>query len=154
MWLFPLLVVASHVGVGLVYRCSNLHVGDIEDCTIFLKTFDTCCESSVDVTPSQAFFLRKRRELGPLCRPLPSWICIDTVTLCPGVVDPESPISSYLFHTGADFPHDAGHKPLLQRHTGEGNGLHSTSSGTCKTPDPSGEWLPSNTWMVYENGCR
>ena len=55
-----------YVGMGLVYRCSNLHVGDIKDCTIFLKTF-ACCESSVDVAPSQAFFLRKRRELGPLC---------------------------------------------------------------------------------------
>ena len=113
-----------YVGVGLVYRCSNLHIGDIEDCTIFLKTFFACCESSVDVVPSQAFFLRKRRELGPLCPPLPSWICIDTITLCPGVVNLErAHISSYLFYT---VPHDAGYQPSLRRHTGEGNGLHST----------------------------
>ena len=78
-----------YVGVGLVYQCSNLHVGDIEDCTIFLKTFFARCESSVNMAPSQAFFLRERRELGPLCQPLPLWICVDTVTLCPGVVDPE-----------------------------------------------------------------
>ena len=78
-----------YVGVGLVYRCSNLHIGNIEDCTIFLKTFFTRCESSVDMAPSQAFFLRERRELGPFCQPLPSWICINTITLCPGVVDPE-----------------------------------------------------------------
>ena len=75
-----------YVGVGLEYQCSNLHIWDIKDCTIFLKTFFTHCESSVDVAPSQAFFLRKRRELGPLCRPLPSWICVNTITLCPGVV--------------------------------------------------------------------
>ena len=56
-----------YVGVGVVYQCSNLHVGDIKDCTIFWKTFFTHCESSVNVVPSQAFFLRKRRELGPLC---------------------------------------------------------------------------------------
>ena len=73
-----------YVGVGLVYRCSSLHVGDTEDCTFFAH-----CESSVDVAPSQAFFLRKRRELGPLCQPLPLWVCVNTVTLCPGVVDPE-----------------------------------------------------------------
>ena len=57
----------TYVGVGFVYRCSNLHVGGIEDCTIFLKTFVAHRESSVDVVPSQAFFLRKRRELVPLC---------------------------------------------------------------------------------------
>ena len=56
-----------YVGVGLVYQCSSLHVGDIEECTIFLKTFFAHCESSVNLVPSQAFFLRKRRELGPLC---------------------------------------------------------------------------------------
>ena len=28
-----------YVGVGMVYQCSSLHIGDIEDCTIFLKTF-------------------------------------------------------------------------------------------------------------------
>ena len=78
-----------YVGVGIVYQCSSLHIGDIEDCTIFLKTFFACCEGSVDVTLSQAFFLRKRRELGPWCQPLPLWISVDTVTLCPGVVDPE-----------------------------------------------------------------
>ena len=89
----------SYVGVGTVYRCSSLHIGDIEDCTIFLKTFFTCCESSVNVAPSQAFFLRKRRELGPLCRPLPSWICIDTVTLCPGVVDQEGAQSRAIYST-------------------------------------------------------
>ena len=56
-----------HVGVGVVFQCSSLHVGDIEDCTIFLKTFFAHCESSVNGAPSQAFFLRKRREMGPLC---------------------------------------------------------------------------------------
>ena len=78
-----------YVGVGLIYRSPSLYVGTNEDCTIFLKAFFTCCESSIDVTPSQAFFLRKRRELGPLCCPMLSWICVNTVTPCPGVIDPE-----------------------------------------------------------------
>ena len=90
-----------YVGVGVVYQCSSLHVGDIEDCTIFLKTFFACCESSIDVAPSQAFFLRKRRELGPLHQPLPSWICINTITLCPGVVDPEGAQSQAIYSTQA-----------------------------------------------------
>ena len=37
-----------------------------------------------------------------------------------------SPIWSYLFYTEADFLHDVGYKPSLQRHPGEGNRLHST----------------------------
>ena len=49
-----------YVSVGLLYQSSNLHVGSIEDCTIFLKAFFACCKRSVDVAPSQAFFLRKR----------------------------------------------------------------------------------------------
>ena len=85
-----------YVGVGIVYQCSSLHVGDIKDCTIFLKTFFARCESSVIMAPSQAFFLRKRRELGPLCQPLPLWICVNTVTLCLGVVDPEGAQSQTL----------------------------------------------------------
>ena len=56
-----------YIGVGLLYRSSNLHVGSIKDCTIFLKAFFAHCKSSVDVPPSQAFFLCKGWELGPLC---------------------------------------------------------------------------------------
>ena len=67
-----------YIGVGLVYRSPSLYVGTNEDCTIFLKAFFTHCESSIDVAPSQAFFLRKRRELGPLGHPMPPWICVDT----------------------------------------------------------------------------
>ena len=78
-----------YVRVGLIYQSPSLYVGTNEDCTIFLKAFFTHCESSVYVTPSQAFFLRKRRELGPLCCPMPSWICVNTSTPCPGVIDPE-----------------------------------------------------------------
>ena len=51
------------------------------------------------MAPSQAFFLRKRRELGPLCQPLPSWICVNTITLCPGVVDPEGAQSQAIYST-------------------------------------------------------
>ena len=79
----------TYIGVGLIYQSPSLYVGTNEDCTIFLKAFLAHCESSVDVTLSQAFFLRKRRELGPLCCPMLSWICVDTVTPCPGMIDPE-----------------------------------------------------------------
>ena len=102
-----------YVGVGLVYRCSNLHIGNIKDCTIFLKTFFTRCESSVHVAPSQAFFLRKSRELGPVStlafvdlhryRHTMSWCCGPR----------ESSILSYLLLTDADFLHDAGYQPSL-----------------------------------------
>ena len=78
-----------YIRVGLIYQSPSLYVGTNEDCTIFLKAFFIHCESSIDVAPSQAFFLRKRRELGPPCCPMPSWICINTVTLCPGVINPE-----------------------------------------------------------------
>ena len=41
------------------------------------------------VAPSQAYFLCKRRGVGPLCCPMPSWICVDTLIPSPGVVDKE-----------------------------------------------------------------
>ena len=115
-----------HVGVGVVYQCSSLHIGDIEDCTIFLKTFFAHCESSVDMVPSQAFFLRKRR-VGSLVLTLAlvnlRRYC-HTMSWCGG---PRGiPIPSYLFYTGTDFPHDVGYQPSLRRHPGEGDGLHST----------------------------
>ena len=78
-----------YVRVGLIYRSPSLFVGTNEDCTIFLKAFFAHCESSVNITLSQAFFLQKRRGVGPLCHPMPSWICVDSVTLCPAVIDPE-----------------------------------------------------------------
>ena len=78
-----------YIIVGLIYQFPYLYVGTNEDCTIFLKAFFTHCESSMDVAPSQAFFLRKRRELEPLCHPMPSWICVNIVTACPGVINPE-----------------------------------------------------------------
>ena len=78
-----------YVGVTLIYQSPSLIFGTNEDCTIFLKAFFAHCESSVNVAPSQAFFLQKRREVGPLCHPMPSWMCVDTVMLCSGVINPE-----------------------------------------------------------------
>ena len=75
--------------LGLFIDPLPSYVGTNEDCTIFLKAFFAHCESSIDVAPSQAFFLRKRRELGPLCHRMPSWICVNTVTPCSGVINPE-----------------------------------------------------------------
>ena len=102
-----------YVGVGIVYRCSSLHVGDIEYCTIFLKTFLACCESSVNMAPSQAFFLRKRR-VGSLVSTL---ALVDLHRYCHTMSwfgGPRgSPILSYLFYTGTDFLHDVGYQPSL-----------------------------------------
>ena len=38
---------------------------------------------------SQAYFLQKRRGVSPLCYPMPTWICVDSIILCPGVIDKE-----------------------------------------------------------------
>ena len=46
-----------YVRVRLVYQSPSLFIGTNEDCTIFLKAFFAHCESSVDVAPSQVFFL-------------------------------------------------------------------------------------------------
>ena len=31
----------------------------------------------------------KEEGCGPLCHPMPSWICVDTLIPCPGIVDKE-----------------------------------------------------------------
>ena len=41
------------------------------------------------MAPSQAYFLRKRMGVGPLCHPMPTWICVDSIIPCPGVIDKE-----------------------------------------------------------------
>ena len=51
--------------------------------------------SSIDVKvklmwpPSQAYFLQKRRGVGPLCHSVPTWICVNSIIPCPGVIDKE-----------------------------------------------------------------
>ena len=45
--------------------------------------------SSIDV--SQAYFLQKRRGVGPLCHSMPTWICVDSIGPCPGVIGKEGP---------------------------------------------------------------
>ena len=45
--------------------------------------------SLIDVKVKLMVPLKKRRGVGPLCCPLPSWICVDTIIPCPGVVDKE-----------------------------------------------------------------
>ena len=61
-----------YIRVRLIYQSPSLFVGTNEDCTIFLKAFFVHCESSVNISPSQAFFLQKRRGVGLLCHPMPS----------------------------------------------------------------------------------
>ena len=78
-----------YVGVGLIYKPHGLFAGNINRCATFLRTFFNRCESEIDVAPSQAYFLQKRRGVEPLCCPMPSWICVNTLIPCPGVVDKE-----------------------------------------------------------------
>ena len=60
------------VGVGLVHKPHGLFAGNVKRCTTFLRTFFDRCESD-----------RKRRGVGPLCHPMPTWICIDSIIPCP-----------------------------------------------------------------------
>ena len=78
----------TYVGVGLIYKPYGLFAGNVQRCTTFLRTFFDS-ESEIDVAPSQAYFLQKRRGMGPLCHPMPSWICFDSIIPCPGVIDKE-----------------------------------------------------------------
>ena len=78
-----------YVGVCLVYKLHNLFAGNIKKCATFFRTFFDRCESEIDVAPNQAYFLQKRRGVRPLCHPMPSWICVDTVIPCPGVINKE-----------------------------------------------------------------
>ena len=78
-----------YVGVGLVYKSHNLFTGNTNKCAMFLRTFFDRCESEIEVAPSQAYFLWKRKGVGPLCHPMPSWIYVDIIISCPGVIDKE-----------------------------------------------------------------
>ena len=87
----PMVKGAMHyVRVGLVYKPHCLFAGNVERCATFLRTFFDQCESEIDVAPSQAYFLQNRRGVGPLCCPMPSWICVNTLIPCLGVVDKEA----------------------------------------------------------------
>ena len=81
--------VMHYVRVGLIYKPHGLFAGNVERCATFIRTFYNRCESEINVALSQAYFLQKRRGMGPLCCPMPSWICVDTFIPCPGVVDKE-----------------------------------------------------------------
>ena len=78
-----------YIGVGLIHKTHGLFAGNIKRCATFLRTFFDRCESEIDVAPSQAYFHHKRRGVGPLCCPMLSWICVNTLIPCPGVVNKE-----------------------------------------------------------------
>ena len=78
-----------YIRVGLVYKPYGLFAGNVKKCATFLRTFFGRCESEINVAPSQVHFLQKRRSVEPLCHLMPSWICVDTIIPCPGVVDKE-----------------------------------------------------------------
>ena len=78
-----------YIRVSLIYKPHGLFAGNIKRCATFIRTFFDRCESEINVAPSQACFLQKRRGVGPLCHPMLSWICVDTLIPCPGMVDKE-----------------------------------------------------------------
>ena len=79
----------TSVGVGLIYKPHGLFAAGVERCATFLRTFFNRCESEINMAPSQAYFLQKRRGMGPLFCPIPTWIFVDSITLCPEVIDKE-----------------------------------------------------------------
>ena len=79
----------TYIGVGLIQKPRGLFAGNVEKCATYLRTFFDRCESEIDVALSQAYFLRKRMGVVPLCHPMPSWICVDSIIPCPGVIDKE-----------------------------------------------------------------
>ena len=79
----------TYIGVSLIYKPHGLFAGGVERCATFLRTVFDRCKSEVNVAPSQAYFLQKRRGVSPLCHPMPTWICVDSITPCPGVIDKE-----------------------------------------------------------------
>ena len=79
----------TFIGVGLIYKPHGLFAGGVERCATFLRTFFNRCVSEVDVAPSPAYFLQKRRGVSPLCHSMPTWICVDSIIPCPDVIDKE-----------------------------------------------------------------
>ena len=51
--------------VGLVYKPHSLFARNVKKCATFLRTFFDRCESKIDVTPSQVYFLQNRRVWDP-----------------------------------------------------------------------------------------
>ena len=76
-----------YVRVGLIYKPHGLFAGNVKRYATLLKTFFSRCESKINVAPSQAYFFQKRKGVGSLCHPMQSWICVNTLISCPGVVD-------------------------------------------------------------------
>ena len=79
----------TYVTVGLIYKPHGLFAGNVKRCATFPRAFFDRCESEIDVAPSQAYFLQKKRGVGPHCHPMLSWICVDSIIPCPGVIDKE-----------------------------------------------------------------
>ena len=77
----------TYVRVGFIYKPHGVFAGDVKRCTTFLRTFFNRCESEIDVAPRQTYFLQKRRGVGPLCHPMPTWICVNFIVPCPGVIN-------------------------------------------------------------------
>ena len=117
-----------YIRVGLIYKPHGLFAGYVKRCATFLRTFFNRCESEIDVAPSQSYFLYKRRGVEPLCCPMPSWICVNTLIPCPGVVDKEGADCDHWcsFFANNHFQNDDHNNSLLLWHQGEGTCIHTT----------------------------
>ena len=107
-----------YIGVGLIYKPHGFFAGNIKRCATFLRTFFNRCESEINVAPSQAYFLQKRRGVGNFCCPMPTWIWVDSIIPCSGVISKE----------GADtnIQDDDHLNSLLPWNRGEDTCIHST----------------------------
>ena len=79
----------TYVRVGLIYKPHGLFAGNVKRCATFLRTFFNRCESEIDVAPSQVILSSKEEGVGPLCHPMPTWICVNSIIPCLGVIDKE-----------------------------------------------------------------
>ena len=75
----------KYVGMGLIYKPAIVRPGHIAKCKMFLDSFFSSCGDLPDVEAQEIYLLKKCRGVGPLSCLLPTWACLDFVTLNPGV---------------------------------------------------------------------
>ena len=145
----------TYIRVGLIYKPHGLFAGTIERCATFLMIFFNRYESEIDVTPSQVYFLRKRRGVGPLCCPVPTWICVNSIIPCPGVIDKEGAdtVGVYLSETITFRMMIATLTSSMELRRGHMYSFHSNSS-TTETLDLFGGWQFSPILMGCGSGSE
>ena len=72
-----------YVGVDLVFKPATIAAGCITKCKMFLNSFFSSCGDLPDMEPREVYLLRKCWDVEPLSQPLPTWTCLDLLTLNP-----------------------------------------------------------------------